>query len=338
MARAEGYGYTVARLRAMGHRLLDPAVFQRMLDAEDLQGALKVLNETCYASWLVEMKGEGAFDEAIEAELRYVYREIEQFVPDKALVTLCKMPYDFHNVKVLLKSSFLQKSGGSRRWDLLTQLGNISPESLIESLESEDYRLLPFGLRSAIPLCLAQWDQNHDILEIERQLDDLLFTQMTALAAKLDHKGAAEWVRGRVDAENIRNLLRLRRTQTEASRVSGFLHDGGVISTERLISLMGEPLESWGRLLSYTDLTGALSGLQEVTDFDTLIVEVEKALDEYVLRVVEEARFSSTAPENVLYYLWSKEIEAKNVRIILVGKANAADRDVLRGLLRHVNG
>lgn len=338
MAQAERYGYTVARLRAMGHRLLDPGVFQRMLDAEDLQGALKILNETCYASWLVEMKGEGAFDEAIEAELRYVYREIEQFVPDKAFVTLCKMPYDFHNIKVLLKSSFLQKSGGSRRWDLLTQLGNFTPEFLIEALESEDYRLLPYGLRTAIPHCLAQWEQSHDILEIERQLDDLLFTQMAALAQTLDQKGAVHWVMGRIDAENIRNLLRLRRTQVEVSRVAGFLHGGGIISVERLIALLGEPLESWGRLLAYTDLTGALSGLQEVSDFDTLIVEVEKALDEYVLRVVEDARFSSTAPENVLFYLWSKEMEAKNVRIILVGKASGADRDVLRGLLRHVNG
>ena len=168
MAQAENYGYAVARLRAMGHRLLDSAVLQRMLDAEDLQGALKILNETCYSSWLVEMKAETAFDEAIEAELRFVYREVEQFVPDKDLVTLCKMPYDFHNIKVLLKSTFLQKAGGNRRWDLLTQLGNASPESLIEALESEDYRLLPFGLRSAIPHYLAQWDQAHDILEIER--------------------------------------------------------------------------------------------------------------------------------------------------------------------------
>ena len=337
MAQAENYGYAVARLRAMGHRLLDSAVFQRMLDAEDLQGALKILNETCYSSWLVEMKAETAFDEAIEAELRYVYREVEQFVPDKDLVALCKMPYDFHNIKVLLKSAFLQKTGGNRRWDLLTQLGNFNPEFLIEALESEDYRLLPFGLRAAIPNYLTQWDQGHDILEVERQLDDLLFTQMTALASKLDHKGAAAWVRGKIDAENIRNLLRLRRTQADAAKIAGFLHQGGVISVDKLLGLVGEPLESWGRLLAYTDLTGALSGLQEVTDFDTLIVEVEKALDDYVLKLVEDSRFSSTAPENVLFYLWSKEMEAKNVRILLVGKANGADRDVVRGLLRHVN-
>ncbi|NLI96425.1 MAG: V-type ATPase subunit [Synergistaceae bacterium] len=338
MAQAERYGYTVARLRAMENRLLDSGAFQRMLDAEDLQGALKVLNETCYSSWLVEMKNEGAFDGAIEAELNYVYRETEQFVPDRALVTLCKMPYDFHNIKVLLKSSFLQKAGGVRRWDLLTWLGNVSPEFLIESLESEDYRLLPFGLRSAVPRCLAQWEQFHDILEIERQLDDLLFSEMLKLAAKLERKGVMEWVQGRIDAENVRNLLRLRRLQVENSRIAGFMHEGGIISIERLLSLTSEPLESWGRILAYTDLTGALAELQEISDFDRLIVDVEKALDDYVLRVVEQTRFSTASPEYVLYYLWLKEMEAKNVRIILVGKANGANRDVLRGLLRHVSG
>ncbi len=338
MAQAEQYGYTVGRLRAMEYRFLDPGVLRRMLDAEDLQGALYVLNGTCYASWLVGLKNKEAFDEAIEAELLFVYREAEKFVPDKELLTLCKMPYDFHNIKVLLKSRFLQESGGCRRWELLTQLGNFPPDFLIESLESEDYRHLPFGLRTAIPACFALWEQSHDILEIERQLDDLLFSQMKSTADDLDLAGVSAWVQGRIDAENIRNLLRLRRMPVEPSKVAGFMHEGGYITVERLLALMGEPLETWGRILSYTDLTGALSELQKVSDFDNLIVQVEKTLDEYVLGIVETAHFSSDAPENVLYYLWSKELEAKNVRIILVGKSSGADRDVLRGLLRHVNG
>lgn len=339
MVQAEQYGYTVARLRAMmERRLLEPGIFQRMLDAEDLQAALKILNETAYASWLVELKSEGAFDEAIEAELRYVYREIGIFVPDKELVTICRMPYDFHNVKVLLKSVFLQQAGGNRRWDLLTQLGNLEPGMLIDSLESEDYRLIPFGLKVLIPQCLALWEQTHDILEIERQLDDKLFYEMLAMAEKLELPGAVRWVRGRIDAENIRNLLRLRRSQVDASMVAGFLHEGGIITVEKLLSLMSEPLESWGRLLVYTDLTEALTTLQMASDFDTLIVNAEKLLDEYVLKLVEESCFSNTAPENVLYTLWLKEMEAKNVRIILVGKSSGADRELLRGLLRHVNG
>jgi V/A-type H+-transporting ATPase subunit C len=37
-----------------------------------------------------------------------------------------------------------------------------------------------------------------------------------------------------------------------------------------------------------------------------------------------------------LTYLWSKETESKNVRIILVGIANGVDRESLRRLLRNV--
>ena len=39
------YVYTVSRLRAMENRLLEPGVFQRLLDSEDLSSALRVLYE-----------------------------------------------------------------------------------------------------------------------------------------------------------------------------------------------------------------------------------------------------------------------------------------------------
>jgi len=56
MATAVRYGYTVARLRAMESRLLDDSVLQRLIDCEDLDSAMKVLGETVYASWLVELR------------------------------------------------------------------------------------------------------------------------------------------------------------------------------------------------------------------------------------------------------------------------------------------
>ena len=65
MAPAERYGYAVARLRAMSGRLLEEALLQRILESEDLDSALKVLSETVYSSWLMELKGSGEFDRAI---------------------------------------------------------------------------------------------------------------------------------------------------------------------------------------------------------------------------------------------------------------------------------
>jgi V/A-type H+-transporting ATPase subunit C len=335
MAPAERFGYAVARLRAMSGRLLEDALIQRILDSEDLDSALKVLGETAYSSWLVELKGSTDFDRAIEAELLYTYNEVQKFVPEPKLVHLCRIPYDFHNVKVLLKSVILVREGGERRFDLLTPLGVIPTDDLIMAIESEDYRLLPFGLHRLVPQCLAHWEQTRDLLQVENMLDDGLFGVLSKLAAEIGYDTAVQWVKGRIDAENIRNLLRMKRMEMEQGNVGAFLHDGGMISKEKLLAVLSEPVESWSRILSFADVSEAFSRIHDLTDMGSLLVEMEKILDEYILAIIETAKYKPFAPENVIAFLWTKELEAKNLRIALVSVANNTDRNLARGLLRH---
>lgn len=336
MAPAERYGYAVARLRAMSGRLLEEALLQRILESEDLDSALKVLGETVYSSWLMELKGNGEFDRAIEAELLHVYGEVQKFVPDPALVHLCRLPYDFHNVKVLLKSALLVREGGERRFDLLTSLGNIPSDDLIMSMESEDFRLLPFGLHLLVPHCFSVWEQTKDILEVEKLLDEGLFAAMRKTASATGIEAASLWVRGKIDAENVRNLLRMKRMDMETGSAAGFLHDGGLISREKLLSLYAEPVEGWGRILSFSDVSKTFSHVQDANDLNSLVVEMEKVLDEYTAAIVESSKYQAFAPENVISFLWKKELEAKNIRIALVSVSNDTDRTLARGLFRHV--
>ena len=336
MAQADRYGYSVARLRAMEKRSLDSATLQRMVDSEDLQAALKILGETSYAQWLVELKSDSDFDKAIEAELAYVYDELEKFVPDRELITICRLPYDFHNIKVLIKSSIRQRRNQEKRWDLLTAMGSIPTDDLIVAVESDDYRLLPYGLSSLLPGCFSLWEQGQDILEVEKRLDSFLFHTMLTLATKTPVQGLVSWVRGRIDAENIRNLARLRRFDMELSQVTGFLHEGGWVSMERLLSLYGEPLESWGRTLGFADVGTVLQKMGDISEIENLLVDLETVLDDYVTGLLQKARYDAFSPVNVLLYIWSKEMESRNIRIALVGKANGADKEVVRRLLRHV--
>ncbi len=335
MAPAERFAYAVARLRAMSGRLLEEALIQRILDSEDLDSALKVLAETTYSSWLVELKGGADFDRVIESELLHVYTEVQKFVPDPRLVHLCRIPYDFHNVKVLLKSLILVREGGERRFDLLTSLGVIPTDDLIMAMESEDYRLLPFGLHRLVPSCLSHWEQTKDILQVENILDDGLFSVLTEMAAAIGFDSAVRWVKGRIDAENIRNLLRLKRMDMDTGNVASFLHNGGWISREKLLVLLPEPVESWPRILSFADVAGAFSHIQDLADLGSLLVEMEKVLDEYVSSILARARYEAFSSENVIAFLWMKELEAKNLRIALVSVANNTDRNLARGLLRH---
>ncbi len=330
------YGYAVSRLRAMENRFLDQGVFQRLLDSEDLPSAMKVLSETPYGKWLLEQQSEDNFEPAIESELKHVYSEAEKFVPDPCLYRICRLPYDIHNIKVLLKGIFSQKQGGQRRMDLLTALGNMPVDDLVMAIESEDHRLMPFGFHRTVPECVSTWEQTHDILQVERILDEALFSLQLRFADEVPYEGVKLFVRSRIDTENIRNIARLKRMGLDPSQAAPFLHNGGSVPVEKVQSLINEPFEGWERSLSFADVSRTLSGAQEHSDLDSLIVDLERSIDDFLSGILARFKYSPFAPENVLYYLWMKETEAKNVRILLVGIGNGAERTVLRRLLRNV--
>ena len=136
--------------------------------APDLSAVLKVLGETGYSRGFSGTEAAERYDAALEAELLATYEDLETFVPDRELINIFRIPYDFHNVKVLLKSNFNAKSGGKKRWDLMTRLGSIPVDDLTVRMESEEFALLPYGLAHLIPLCLSQWEQTRDLVKIEK--------------------------------------------------------------------------------------------------------------------------------------------------------------------------
>lgn len=336
MSVQEDYGYAVARIRAMEQRFLDAQAVQRMLDAEDTVAVMKVLSETSYAAAVTANAAELNFDKILEAELRSAYEEVRQFVPDKSLVNLMLLPYDFHNVKVLLKSFFNVRKGGKKRWDLLSSISAYPVDNLITNMEMEDYARLPYGLNAIVPQCVSIWEQTGDTLEVERLLDKRMFEVMLEQARQADVRGVVDWIKARIDGENLRTLVRLKRFGFESARVTPFLHEGGDIAPGLLAALVPEPFDGWARALDFSCYGTLLARIEFSGDFSELILSLEKALDDYYLEKLAISRYSQNAPENIPSYLWAKEMEIKNVRMILVSKGSQGDSEGLRRMLRDV--
>lgn len=336
MAPKERYGYAVARLRALENRLLDDSVLQRMIESDTLEAAVKVLNETSYSAWLMELKSPLEYDKAIEAELLHSYREADTFVPDAGLAALLRLVYDVHNVKTLLKNRFLAERGEAHRTDLLTPLGSIDIDRLSAAVESEEYWELPCGFSQAIPAALTAWEQTHSALAVEKILDEVYFKALLELAGALNMPAVTQWVRSRIDGENLKTLLRLSRIDIDRSTVASFLHEGGLIPLNRLTPLVAEPVENWGRALSFADMGTLLVPFGEGDNFNELLVQYEKNLDDFITGVISKSRFDAFSPANVVRYLWLKEMEAKNLRVILVSVSNGVKKDRIREVLRRV--
>ncbi|GHS99064.1 ATPase [Synergistales bacterium] len=327
------YMYAVARLRAMENRFLDAAFFTRLIECVTLEEALKSLGETVYGQWITG--GATPFDKIIDAELIATCKDLEQFVPDKRLLDIYRMPYDFNNVKVILKSAFKAREGGERRHDLLSAMGAIDTETLVLAIEGEEYGFLPYGLSDAIPHAWSVWEQTKSARDAELVIDERLFAAMKKLAAALNIPGLVRWVEHRVDAENIGSALRLARINIDPATARGYFHKGGALSPDDVTRLMSEPFESWGKSLSHTSFGAIFDALQDRSDMQAVLCDVSKELSASLIVVLSSAHYKTEAPENVLLYLLQKDEEAKNLRIALVCVANGLNREFARRLLSH---
>ena len=329
------YVYTVARLRGMENHILDTAFFSRLMDSAGVDDALKALGETSYSQWI---SGNGNFDKAIDQEMLATFDELVSFVPDKELIDLLRLSYDFHNVKVLLKGLFKVRGGEAegRRYDLLSKLGTVDTEELTNAIETEEYSYLPYGLTDLIPQCWQLWDATKNAQAVELLIDHQMFAAMLKLAESLKMPEIIQWVKFRIDAENLRSAVRLARMKYESSKALAFFHDGGTISPDVMAKLLSEPQETWSRLLSHTDIGQVLAALSETGDIKASLSDVSKAIDDYLVKVLESAKYSIDAPANVLLYVLTKEAETRNMRIALVCVAGGLDREFGRRLLSNV--
>jgi V/A-type H+-transporting ATPase subunit C len=322
----------------MENRFLDASFFSRLIDSATLEEALKSLGETVYAQWTTGVSGL-SFDRVIDSELIATCDDLKSFVPDEDLVNLCRMPYDFNNVKVVMKSLFRAREGGERRYDLLSALGAVNTERLIMAIEGEEYGLLPWGLGDVIPHCWSVWEQTKNTQQVEIVLDGHLFATLRATAEELQKKlktsVLVRWAEHKIDAENLRNAVRLQHMSYDSAAALPFFHRGGTIRSDDVAKLMGESPESWGRTLSHTGIGAALDSVQDRTDMQIALSEISKVLDNYLIAVLEKAKYSASAPENVILYLLRKEEEARNLRIALVCVANGLNREFVRRLLSH---
>ena len=330
------YVYTVARLRGMENHILDSAFFARLMDSAGIDDAVKALGETSYSQWI---SGAGSnFDKAIDSEILATCEELASFVPDKELLYIFRLPYDFHNVKVLLKGLFKVRGGEleGRRYDLLSKLGTIDIDELTNAIETEEYGFLPYGLTDLIPQCWQLWDATKNAQAVELLIDHQMFRAMLKVAEDLKMPDVIQWVRNKIDAENLRSAIRLSRMGYDSAKALPFFHEGGTIRADDMAKLLNEPQETWSRILSYTDIGSVLAALGEQSDMKAALSDVSKALDDYLVKVLEKAKYSMDAPANVLLFMLTKEAEARNMRVALVCVAGGLDREFGRRLL--VNG
>ena len=319
------YLFISTYLRAREKNLLTAARMERMIDAPSAEEAGKVLQEIGYSEFSAESDRE--LSAALVAEREKLFADLYRFVPDRAVVDVFKVKYDYHNVKALLKAQAMNISGKH----LLLDAGRVSAERLEKVVADGAYDLLPGELAKAAGEAAEVIVTTGDPQLGDFILDRAYYVEMLSAARKTRSTFLESYVRATIDAANLRSAVRTLRMKKGGDFLKKVLFEGGTVPTERILAAaLGGNLEEPFRS---TELRAAAElGAQAAAGGS--LTKFEKVCDDAVTATAAKAKSVPFGVEAVIGYLVAKEIEFTAVRIIMSSRMAGISGDTIRERLR----
>ena len=315
-----------ARVRAMETRLVTRERMERMLDARTDEEAVKILTECGYEE-LPALTNAG-LDDLLSKARAALYRELSTAAPDRRVVELFQMKYDYHNAKVLVKAAAI----GAGRERMRVGGGRGRPARLRDAFQRDSLGDFSEPFRQAVLRARETLNAGNDPQRADFVLDRAYFQEMADTAKAVGSPFLQGYVRLLIDAANLRSAVRAARIGKGPDFLRQVLLPGGNVDVSVLSSGRGADLAAVFRAgpLGEAAAAGAAltsPGSGELTAF-------ERMCDDAVMHYLEGARLIPFGEQSVIGYLYARESEFTAIRTILSGRMAGLDSDTIRERLR----
>lgn len=337
-SKGKDYGYSNARARGMRSRLLSAAFLEQLMGAADLSRVMTLLLDTPYAPELEEQFIHGRtareVDEAFKVNMDRTFSKVMRFVNGEAKSLLGTLlgRWDLFNIKTIVRGTHMHL-GAAQIESSLFAFGQFTAADL-KALASAD------GVHAVVDT-MVTWDLPYAAPLRKAMPEYLRTTDLSLLELALD-RYYAEWAATRLEGKSINTVLarRLVGIQTDATNlltvfrlqkadvpdidIERFFLPGGIsVSRELFMQLavlsdVDEVLDRLKRTPYGPQLDPAvLTYIEE----DTISV-FERALEDFVVRrALAAGRGDPLGVGILISYLWAKQNEITNLRIIVKGMA-----------------
>lgn len=339
------YGYANARLRAMASRLLSMAEYEALIARESIAAFLFALTTTDYKeaieASLLRAGGIQSVFEAMRLNFTKTFRDIRGFFEagePQELVDVLVSRWDLHNVRTIVR-------GQAAHTAVSDILETVIPAGELDGVALEAMAQQP-GLQAMVDLMLTQRLPYSHALAVALQTSPSHKDRATlelalerhyyaAVFARLDRRSSnaslvRHMVQTEIDCTNLATFLRLHHAASEGSRepaTTSSLIEGGTLSRRR-----------WEQLASAKTTSEVAAGL-EGTAYRQI---VEAGLQEdtaAVYRHLERYLFQQginmwhgdpLSIATVIGYMWAKNAEVRNLRLIAYAVAGELPREAVR--------
>ena len=303
------YTYAVGRIRVLEKSLIPRSFFDRLAEAGEVADYLKFLQETPYSKYLADVRDEDSFENMLIAERREVLKTFDELCQDEPLKLKARAKFDFHNIKVLLKSKIEEKE-----FDFaLSEDGTVPIDDLKQIFKDEKYSWLPEHLTRAVEAGVTAYYEAKSYQDLSTAVDREMYRFLTSPATENDF--FAIYHRLESDLINIRTFLRLYNLDS-ADQLKNYLLDTGYLEPGLFLS---EEPDGLVDRLSYTPYGKIYEeGYRAFKESGSLRV-YERLMKSYLNGFLKETRKIDMGVEPIIAYLYFKFEEIRALRITFIG-------------------
>lgn len=329
MAEKKDYTYASSRVRSVEKNLLSRERVDKMVDSRTPEDALKILYDAEYGDGSEPVRA-ADFDQLLTGELKKSYDFILSIAPDPKDFRAFLYPYDYHNLKTLMKAEFM----GIEAPDNLIDVGTIPVEGLAAMVRERNFLSLTPLMKQAFGEALEVVSRTRDPQMVDLIFDQACYGDMK-LAAELSGSGfLRDYVSLLIDTINLKTFVRARQMGRSWDFFSKVYLQGGRIPEKLFVSGYEEAYEQFAEKLTPYGLSTALAeggtALKETGRFTRL----EKLCDDRIIEFAKQAKYVSFGIEPLAAYLIVKEYEIRTARIVMSGLLQGLSREMIGERLR----
>ena len=310
--------------------LLTKNQFERMIESQNLDDAIKHLNDTPYQNYVNKLSRNEDYEIALKEGLNSAIRNYYDILPSTEVVELIAMKYEYHNLKVMLK----EKISGLNYSRMYINFGNFDFEGLRKEFDSGDRSTLDSRYAQVVNDVYDEYLEYKDPQNIDILIDKRYFQHLVEVSKNMDIELFKFYVEDLIDFTNIRTLLRCQNQKSDVKFLNRVIIEGGTIEKYKYAEYLNQKIDENSNLFKSSRIYYHLKECLKEYNSTHSLSSFEKSMDDYLMGVVKEAKKVTYGPEIAFAYLYAKETEVKNLRIIFVSKLNKLPNNFIRERLR----
>jgi len=335
----EEYAFANGRIKKLEKELINNEILDRMIKSTDITSAMKILTESDLNNYSFELNNPLNFEVSLNQELLHTYdiiKSISKVSTFNFLYFTFASRYDFHNIKILIKSKYLKKEFSN---ELISPITTIDIEKLNSAVKDEKYEDIPDSFEFLIKKTLSEYNKFKDPEIIDFVLDKERYIMIFNKIREVEIIEAEElflkrFIRINIDLNNIINCVRAKIRGEKKAFTKEFLIPEGDFKTENIMEIYDSPLSSWCEKLIYTDYKDTIEQGLNYFQKNNSLMELEKLRDNFILNFSKIGKYVTFGIEPLVGFITAKENDIKNIRIILSGKLNKLSPDQIKERVR----